>query len=140
MNEANNINELLNLDKAEPVIRHGDSVEYLNKCNTNDIIDMVEKLKKQYNTIAIITKSSLEAKKLYLALKDKINLNLITSDNLNYNNDINILPSYLSKGLEFDGVILVDSEFDKNCTIDLKLFYVAMTRALHKLSIVKTIV
>ena len=140
MNEANRINELLNLDKAIPVIRHGDSVEHLNKCKINDIIDMVGGLKKRYNTIAIITKSNLEAKKLYVALKDKINLNLITSDNLNYNNDINILPSYLSKGLEFDGVILVDNEFDKNCIIDLKLFYVAMTRALHKLSIVKTIV
>ena len=140
MNEANRINELLNLDKAIPVIRHGDSVEHLNKCKINDIIDMVGGLKKQYNTIAIITKSNLEAKKLYVALKDKINLNLITSDNLNYNNGINILPSYLSKGLEFDGVILVDNEFDKNCIIDLKLFYVAMTRALHKLSIVKTIV
>lgn len=140
MNEANKVNELLNLDKAVPVIRHGDNVEYLNKCNIMDIIDMIEALKKQYNTIAIITKSSIQASNLYIALKDKMSLNLITSDNLNYNNDVVILPSYLSKGLEFDSVILVDNEFDKNRVMDLKLFYVAMTRALHKLSIIQTIV
>ncbi len=61
----------------------------------------------------------------------------INSNNLNYDNNINILPSYLSKGLEFDSVILVNKcNFKKNSVLDMKLLYVTMTRALHKLIIV----
>ena len=45
------------------------------------------------------------------------------------------MPSYLSKGLEFDAVILYNAN-NINYTdsyIDSKLLYVAMTRAMHEL-------
>lgn len=129
MNEANKINEILNLDKAIPVIRHGDDVEYTDK----EIIDLVNELKEKYKTIAVITKNQEEANNIYEKLKDKIEINLINSNNLNYNNNINILPSYLSKGLEFDSVIIVGrNNFKNNSVLDMKLLYVSMTRALHK--------
>ena len=132
MDEANKINELLNLDKAIPVIRHGEEVRYTNE----KVIDLISKLKKDYKTVAIIAKTQEEANSLYEKLKDKIEVNLINSNNLNYNNNINILPSYLSKGLEFDAVIIVGKEkFNKNNKLDMKLLYVSMTRALHKLII-----
>lgn len=130
MEEANKINKLLKLDKAIPVIRHGDEVEYTNK----KIIDLINILKEHYKTIAVITKNQEEANSLYGKLKDKVNINLINSNNLNYNSNINILPSYLSKGLEFDSVIVIDT-FNKENILDLKLLYVSMTRALHKLYI-----
>lgn len=130
MNEANKINKLLNLTEAIPVIRHGDNVEYTD----TDILTLISKLKTTYETVSIITKTKEEANNIYENLKHKIDINLITSDNLNYDSKINILPSYLSKGLEFDAVILIDN-FDKNNEIDLKLLYVSMTRALHKLYI-----
>ena len=45
------------------------------------------------------------------------------------------MPSYLSKGLEFDAVILYNANSvnytDNN--IDFKLLYVAMTKAMHEL-------
>lgn len=130
MNEANKINKKLNLKEAIPVIRHGDEVEYTDI----DILTLLTKLKSSYETVAIITKTKEEALNLYEKVKKKIDINLITSDNLNYNHKVNILPSYLSKGLEFDSVIIIDT-FDKNSEIDLKLLYVSMTRALHKLYI-----
>ena len=47
------------------------------------------------------------------------------------------MPSYLSKGLEFDSVIIYNANdvvyTDKN--IDMKLLYVAITRAMHELYI-----
>lgn len=129
MNEANKINKLLNLDEAIPVIRHGDDVSYTNK----DITDLINELKKDYKTISIITKDQDLANKIYDDIKDKIAINLINSNNLSYDSDINILPSYLSKGLEFDAVIIIDNFSDS--IIDLKLKYVSMTRALHKLYI-----
>ena len=67
-----------------------------------------------------------------------MDINLINKNNSNYDNKINILPSYLSKGLEFDSVIIIDT-FDKENVMDLKLMYVSMTRALHKLLIVNSI-
>lgn len=132
MEEANKINVLLNLDKAIPVIRHGEEVDYTNK----KVIDLIIELKSKYKTVAIITKTQNEANDLYEELKDQIDINLINSSNLNYNSNINILPSYLSKGLEFDSVIIVGKEkFKEENSLDMKLLYVSMTRALHKLII-----
>ena len=132
MDEANKINRLLNLDKAIPVIRHGEEVDYTNK----KVIDLIIELKNKYKTVAIITKTQNEADALYDKLKDEIDINLINSNNLNYNSNINILPSYLSKGLEFDSVIIVGKEtFKEDNSLDMKLLYVSMTRALHKLII-----
>lgn len=137
MEEANKINELLNLDKAIPVIRHGKEVSYTNK----EILDLINEIKSRYKTIAIITKTQEEANNLYGKLKEKIKINLINSSNLNYDSDLNILPSYLSKGLEFDSVIIVgENGFDKNNKLEMKLLYVSMTRALHELYIKKEIV
>lgn len=132
MNEANKINELLHLDKAIPVIRHGEDVEYF----TDAVENIINKIKNKYNTIAIITKTQESANEVYQELKNSIDLNLITSSNLNYDKRINVLPSYLSKGLEFDAVILLgEDDFDRNNILDMKLLYVSKTRALHKLFI-----
>ena len=134
MEEANKINRKLNLVEAIPVIRHGDKVEYTDK----NLKHLMDKLKEKYKTIAVITKTQIEADDLYNNLKGKMDINLINKINSNYDNKINILPSYLSKGLEFDSVIIIDT-FDKENVMDLKLMYVSMTRALHKLLIVNSI-
>lgn len=49
--------------------------------------------------------------------------------------EIVIVPSYLAKGLEFDGVIILslEEEFSIKSELDIKLLYVAMTRPLHRL-------
>lgn len=131
MDEANVINKKLSLTEAIPVIRHGDKVEYTN----DSIVNIIKNLEKKYKTVAVITKTQDEANILFNELKKQIDINLIDKNNLNYNHDINILPSYLSKGLEFDSVVIVDT-FNKEDLIDLKLLYVSMTRALHKLVII----
>ena len=49
-----------------------------------------------------------------------------------------ITTGYFSKGLEFDGVIIfnvINSNYNKNNKLDMKLLYVSMTRALHELNI-----
>ena len=130
MEEANRINKKLNLVEAIPVIRHGDNVDYVK----GKIEKYINDLSTKYKTIAIITKTQEEADNLYKDLKDNMNINLINKDNISYDSSINILPSYLAKGLEFDGVIISDT-FNRDNVNDLKLLYVSMTRALHKLII-----
>jgi len=126
MTEANKINEKLNLNLATPVIRHGEQVEYTNK----SIEQLIEHLKEKYNTIAIITNTLEEAKEIHKRFKE---YDLITPTDISYESKITILPSYLSKGLEFDAVIILNT-FKENI-LNQKLLYVSMTRALHKLYI-----
>ena len=75
--------------------------------------------------------------KLYKKQQFSENVKLIQSKDSEYNAGISIVPSYLAKGLEFDCVILYNVN-DKNYTkssLDIKLLYVAITRAMSKLDI-----
>ena len=90
---------------------------------------------------AIIGKDITECKRIKKKLEkyDK-NIKLIQSKDSEYNAGISIVPSYLAKGLEFDSVILfnVNEEKYKNNVLDIKLLYVAITRAMSKLDIFYT--
>ena len=90
---------------------------------------------KGYKSIAIICKNKENSKKLYSSLKElNENLNLIISDKCEFKIGINVISSYIAKGLEFDGVILADGESYLSIE-DKHLFYTACTRALHELHI-----
>ena len=74
-----------------------------------------------------------------LLKKEKIESEIIYKDQEKYNGGVCILTSYLSKGLEFDVVIIADADdsiYLSNNILDMKLLYVAMTRALHKLELI----
>ncbi|MGL5478368.1 MAG: AAA family ATPase, partial [Clostridium sp.] len=48
--------------------------------------------------------------------------------------DLTIIPSFLTKGLEFDCSIIYNPSkelYDKTSTLDQRLLYVSLTRALH---------
>ena len=60
---------------------------------------------------------------------------LLLEDLIKYDGGITI-PSYLSKGLEFDNVIVADFNSYDNGEVDIKLLYVALTRAMHTLDII----
>ena len=73
-----------------------------------------------------------KAKKLYKELNDK-NIGLIDFNTDVFEKDIFIIPSYLAKGLEFEYVIIYNEED----YINKNLYYVAVTRAQHKLTVLK---
>lgn len=138
MKEANKINKHLNLNEAEAVIRHADEVLY-HKIN-NKYLDIEYYInlfiEKGLKSIAIITNTQNEAENIYDELIDKIKVSIINDSNQEYNGGICIITSKLSKGLEFDGVIIADADeeiYKSNNTLDLKLLYVSMTRAMHNL-------
>lgn len=124
--------------------RHGDAVKIIkddaNRANSKMIKDAIA-LKKQYNSVAIIFKTSAEVQEFKKDLENlKIKgFNCITkNDRLFDSSKIMVLPSYIAKGLEFDAVLVADAN-KKTYSKEFKnLFYVVCTRALHKLNVYYT--
>ena len=146
MNEANTIiNKIAdneNIILAQPIERHGDEVQHW-KVNSenNKIIKICEIIKKQLEVghinIAIITKDFNESLELHKEITNYgVNVELISENLDKYTGGIIVIPSYLSKGLEFDSVIISDFNKYSENILDTKLLYVACTRAMHTLDII----
>lgn len=130
----------LGLKGAKPVLRHGD-VPKVVKCSDrkesiveiNSIIDEIKS--KDKSSIAIITKTLEEARELEKLMKKSVEhkVSLIKGNEKNSPGEIMIIPSYLTKGLEFDGTIIYNPSKENygNNILDQRLLYVSLTRALH---------
>ena len=144
MNEANKISKEIGLDEALPVIRSAGPVikSKINKSDKeNYIVNQVKKYKEAgFKSIAIIYKNQKELVNMNKKLKENsIESEIIYKDQEKYDGGICLLTSYLSKGLEFDVVIIADAQdeiYKYDNRLDMKLLYVSMTRALHKLELV----
>lgn len=143
MNEANKIispiKDKLGIMLAEAVSRFGDKVEFYD--GKEKIRKIKERIKNQkergYVNIAVIGKDSRICEQIYKELNNEFeNVNLISEKSIDYDGGITIVPSYYSKGLEFDSVIIADKNDYSESDIDRKLLYVAMTRAMHSLFII----
>ena len=121
--------------------RHGDPVE-VKKFDSNEpktIIEEAIRLKNSYNTVAIICKN-LEETLLYKCIVASSEYNgkfrvVDKNDNVFVGDKIMIIPSYLSKGLEFDAVIVSNASSENYTEDEQNLLYVVLTRALHKLEV-----
>lgn len=146
MEAANKVIDKLensSLLKGKPVIRHGDAVKIISKSNIANVAeDISQKIidfkALGHKTIAVICKTSEECE-MFLPLLKKADkdISIITGNEKEYKSGIVIVPSYLSKGLEFDIVIISNANRENYAynEMDIKLLYVAMTRPLHKLFI-----
>lgn len=99
------------------------------------LLDDIKEAKKNDFTIAIITKTDEEAEKIYNLIKDKENINLLSSTTKEFNKKMVIIPSYIAKGLEFDEAIIYTEKDNKYKESEKYLYYVACTRAQHQLII-----
>lgn len=126
---------------AVPVFRSGDAVRLIPYASvssrTNDLKRAMESLiAKDYRTVAILTRTLREAEELHEELRAAWpELNLIDGSEGTYQGGYSVLPVYLSKGLEFDAVIVADADAGHYAekAWDAKLMYVGCTRALHEL-------
>lgn len=121
--------------------RHGDDVAIIQQSTFNPvpILDEAVKLKQKYNTVAIICKNNEEIlyyKKQFETYEQSRKFRIVTkNDNVFVEDKIMIIPSYLSKGLEFDAVIISNANADYYDIEEKNLLYVVLTRALHKLEV-----
>ncbi|WP_400242782.1 RNA polymerase recycling motor HelD [Niallia sp. JL1B1071] len=140
---ANEILHLLDEDlpKVKPVVRHGEKptvhLYEQKEVLVDKIVQLAEGLQEEgFHSIAIIGKTEEECKSIFKEMqKRKIpNVQFLQENEELEKNYLIIVPSYLSKGLEFDAVFLFTlSECFTREEIDLKLLYVAMTRPMHRL-------
>ncbi len=146
MKTADLVAKHIGMNQSEDVIRHGNHVEFHNYDMVNAPQHIKEKIEeyreKGYKSIAIISKNDL--------LTNYINDDLsfigvqaqnITSTSNDYDikNDVITISNAIAKGLEFDAVILNNASedvYNSDNDLDMKLLYVALTRALHEVDVV----
>lgn len=131
----------LGLKDAKPVLRHGDVPEIINVEEKTELPNVIENIidnviSKGKNSIAIITKDSIEAENLEKSIKRKCKYKFqrIKGKEKEIKEDMIIIPSYLTKGLEFDCSIIYNpskENYSEESTLDQRLLYVSLTRALH---------
>ncbi|MGG0719580.1 RNA polymerase recycling motor HelD [Robertmurraya massiliosenegalensis] len=128
-----------NGDKIIPFERNGEKPMLIQVNNHEElhrsIVSKVTELKERgYHSIAIICKSAEESKNAYEALSEINELKLLKSTSLEYEQGVVVVPSYLSKGIEFDAVIMYDASENVYDNESLRrTFYTVCTRAMHEL-------
>ena len=120
-------------DGKRPVLKQvSDHVE-LHSCIASKVEDL---LGLGYHSIAIICKSAEESINAYEALSSINVIKLLKSNSIEYEQGVVVVPSYLSKGIEFDAVIIYDASEDEYGDESLRrVFYTACTRAMHYLQL-----
>jgi DNA helicase-2/ATP-dependent DNA helicase PcrA len=132
------------LDGGAPIEsfnRSGDLPKVISADNTFSLderllAEVVYSKEQGYESIGIICKDAAQAEKLYERLKDRTALHLVRfGDNLN-TSGVFIIPITMSKGLEFDSVLVYGADKERYYSDDdKKLLYIASTRALHRLNL-----
>ncbi|RJX40671.1 DNA helicase UvrD [Paenibacillus pinisoli] len=89
-----------------------------------------------YDTISVIGRTARECEEIHQYLTAQgLAASLVQSKQPTYGGGLTVVPVYLSKGLEFDAVLIADAGSDNYDKLDAKLLYVGCTRALHKLKL-----
>ncbi|MFK9095239.1 RNA polymerase recycling motor HelD [Bacillus salipaludis] len=144
MNLANDILQLIDQDlpKVQPVIRHGQKPLFKTIDTTNQEQvrqqleqDMASLKEEELHSIAIIGRTDRDCQRIHQILEHShLPIQLVEEKEDMKKGHIAILPSYLSKGLEFDAVLIVCLEESyAKVDLDIKLLYVSMTRPMHRL-------
>ena len=128
--------ELLDKEERYDIFeRDGEAVDFISG-NTEDLVSSVKNECEKGKTIAIITKTSDDARNIYKTLKRSVeNLRLCDNKSCEMGNAPVVMPLALTKGLEFDRVIVVDENGSFTDEKNKRFLYLASTRALHKLNI-----
>jgi len=141
--EITNFAQKISYNKElEAVARHGEEPQIICFNNKKEEITGIEKLiidfKKSDNiSFGIICKDEKQASALYEILKNNGNeIYFLSSESTTFTKGIIITSASMAKGLEFDEVIVPDVDEKNYCSdIDRSILYVAVTRAMHRLTL-----
>jgi DNA helicase-2/ATP-dependent DNA helicase PcrA len=131
---------LLSDDKKYEVFeRDGEAVRELSG-NTKELEELLCEYAGVSQSTCVITKDNGDALMVYKELKNKFPaLRLCDNKSCELSNSPIVMPLALTKGLEFDNVIVYDKDCGFSGKENEKYMYMASTRALHRLTIFKTL-
>ncbi|MBU3181741.1 HelD family protein [Clostridium psychrophilum] len=134
----NSKEEFVSFDRheEEPRIVFKDNEQLLYEAIAKDIHNYRNR---GYESIAVICKTEKETLLIQKKLSKLIDIKLMNVEDTESIKGTFAIPSYVSKGLEFDVVLVYNVSKDNyNSEFDRNLLYVACTRALHQLAIYYT--
>lgn len=128
--------------ELEPVARHGEKPQILQFGSAveelSGIMELISTYRKSgYKSLGIICKTEQQAKEMADMLKSYANdISFLSSQSSAFVQGIVITSAHMAKGLEFDEVIIPQTdERNYRSEIDKSMLYVAVTRAMHRLTL-----
>lgn len=128
--------------ELEPVARHGEKPQILQFGSAveelSGIMGLISTYRKSgYKSLGIICKTEQQARQMADMLKSYANdISFLSSQSSAFVQGIVITSAHMAKGLEFDEVIIPQTdERNYRSEIDKSMLYVAVTRAMHRLTL-----
>ena len=128
--------------ELEPVARHGEKPQILQFGSAveelSGIMGLISTYRKSgYKSLGFICKTEQQARKMADMLKSYANdISFLSSQSSAFVQGIVITSAHMAKGLEFDEVIIPQTdERNYRSEIDKSMLYVAVTRAMHRLTL-----
>ena len=128
--------------ELEPVARHGEKPQILQFGSAveelSGIMGLISTYRKSgYKSLGIICKTEQQARKMADMLKSYANdISFLSSQSSAFVQGIVITSAHMAKGLVFDEVIIPQTdERNYRSEIDKSMLYVAVTRAMHRLTL-----
>lgn len=128
--------------ELEPVARHGEKPQILQFGSAveelSGIMGLISTYRKSgYKYLGIICKTEQQAREMADVLKSYANdISFLSSQSSAFVQGIVITSAHMAKGLEFDEVIIPQTdERNYRSEIDKSMLYVAVTRAMHRLTL-----
>ena len=133
------------LDTYSNIDRHGEAVSEHTFDNDEELIsqlcEMIERYAPEQDTIAILCRDASRAADIHRRITAEYGekeggpeISLLRSDTSAFKTGVSVAPFYLTKGLEFDTVFIVDEPFEPE-DFHKQALYIEATRALHVLHI-----
>ncbi len=113
---------------GEPVSESGGTIA--------ELANIIQAESEKRSTLAVVVRTAEDARKIHKELIKVIpNLRLCDNKSCTLSNVPVIMPLALTKGLEFDGVVIADINKGFTAEGNERYLYLAATRALHKLTV-----
>ena len=124
---------LLNAMASRPVLTQLVDRAELHRCIASKVADLRSR---GYNRLRSYANPLRKVQRAYESLSSIDEIKLLKSSSIEYEQGVVVIPSYLSKGIEFDAVIIYDASEQVYGDESLRrLFYTACTRAMHDLQL-----
>lgn len=127
---------LLPEGKRYDIFRRDGEEVHLEKGTEKELLNKISNESKSGKTLCIITKTAEASRSLYKKLRaEGASVRLCDNKSCQLSGDPVIMPLALTKGLEFDRVIVADEDGSFTSSGNEHFLYLASTRALHGLTV-----